>query len=382
MMSERLGGLVAGLDFKCLACGRRPGSRRLRCEYCGGVVEARYEKKWSVDKSTPSMWRYGSMLPRVERVVSLGEGYTPVRRVSGVLVKNETRNPTGSYADRGSSVLASLSRRGSVALRFQPDVALSMVYYYTEGGASVRVYVNPEEANASEIILMARLGATLDFSGGPGSGEYYDPVMLEGFKTISYELFEAGVQVEGVIVPSERGYLAYSIKRGFDELEELGVIDKPPRVVLSTLAGYKPEPPVADVFSGDVVSVSDREVLDAMVKLAENGVFVKPISATSYAVAMKMKSGRYLALLTGSELRRPRGVALVNRLPPLQARVLEALKRHGGWATAYKVWGMLGRAPSLRGVYKALESLRWRGLVEETRSVEGSRKVRLYRFKG
>ncbi|WP_243674530.1 hypothetical protein [Vulcanisaeta distributa] len=48
------------------------------------------------------------------------------------------------------------------------------------------------------------------------------PLFLDGVKTIAYELYEQVGEVEGVVLPMERGYLALAIYEGFRELREWG----------------------------------------------------------------------------------------------------------------------------------------------------------------
>lgn len=87
------------------------------------VLEARYDLERAGRELTPdvfargpaSLWRYAPLLPaaRPEEAVSLGEGWTPLLPAPSlanqlgmdtVLVKDEGRNPTGTFKDRGASV--------------------------------------------------------------------------------------------------------------------------------------------------------------------------------------------------------------------------------------------------------------------------------------
>ena len=58
------------------------------------------------------MWRYRAVLPDVEPV-TLGEGWTPMlrsRRYSGVYLKEEGANPTGSFKARGLALAVTMAR--------------------------------------------------------------------------------------------------------------------------------------------------------------------------------------------------------------------------------------------------------------------------------
>jgi len=86
------------------------------CKKCGAIYDVVsldvYEKKTEFQKN-PGIWRYKNLLnlPKDTAEISLGEGNTPLifDRVNGYEVgfKLEFMNPTGSYKDRGSSVLVS-----------------------------------------------------------------------------------------------------------------------------------------------------------------------------------------------------------------------------------------------------------------------------------
>ncbi|MGA8939026.1 MAG: threonine synthase, partial [Acidobacteriaceae bacterium] len=58
------------------------------------------------------MWRYAEVLPDVTPV-TLGEGWTPMlqsRRYSGLVVKEEGANPTGTFKARGMALAVSMAK--------------------------------------------------------------------------------------------------------------------------------------------------------------------------------------------------------------------------------------------------------------------------------
>ena len=65
-----------------------------------------------------SLWRYRMVLPLVDGEVSLSEGWTPlIDAGDGVWIKDEARNPTGSFKARGMAVAVSVARvLGATAL--------------------------------------------------------------------------------------------------------------------------------------------------------------------------------------------------------------------------------------------------------------------------
>jgi threonine synthase len=89
------------------------------CPSCGKVLFARYDLTSLKSAVTPDdlrgrpwdMWRYRELLPvrEPEHVVTLGEGMTPLLRISEhVRIKDEGQNPTGSFKSRGMA--AAISR--------------------------------------------------------------------------------------------------------------------------------------------------------------------------------------------------------------------------------------------------------------------------------
>ena len=114
---------ASGFRLECGACGTDNGFERLAtlCPECGGPQLVRYTglsepgpelaRRWA-DRPR-GMWRFTEILPLRpgEDPVSLGEGDTPLLPLPDIgeefglrlLVKDEGRNPTGSFKDRGLS---------------------------------------------------------------------------------------------------------------------------------------------------------------------------------------------------------------------------------------------------------------------------------------
>src|ERR1700694_5291613 len=101
--------------LECTRCGEQlPADRPQNiCPKDGGVLFVRYDLASLKGKLRPenlsdrvvSMWRYAEVLPDATPV-TLGEGFTPLlpsREYSGVYIKDEGLNPTGSFKARGMS---------------------------------------------------------------------------------------------------------------------------------------------------------------------------------------------------------------------------------------------------------------------------------------
>jgi threonine synthase len=117
--------------FKCLSCQHEyPESTSYICPSCQGLFEITYDYEQlatSIDKqaiekrSDRTIWRYKEFLPVLaQTAVSLGEGYSPLIKApslgdqlecSQLRLKLDFTCPTGSFKDRGASVMISRARQ-------------------------------------------------------------------------------------------------------------------------------------------------------------------------------------------------------------------------------------------------------------------------------
>src|SRR6267143_1647993 len=113
----RFGRTFAGLS--CFSCGtpHDPAVLQTVCTRCGLPLRVDYRlgpgalALETVRSRPPSLWRYEEVLPvPAADAVTLGEGFTPLVEVDGILVKDEARNPTGSFKARGMTLAVSLAR--------------------------------------------------------------------------------------------------------------------------------------------------------------------------------------------------------------------------------------------------------------------------------
>src|SRR5438874_10604696 len=114
----------------CSKCNKRfEPNRALNLCDCGGPLLVGYDlqrirQQWNRDDlkcAVASMWRYSPVLPcDREEAISLQEGWTPLaqtRRLQkrlgagNVWVKDEGRNPTGSFKARGLCCAVSMAKK-------------------------------------------------------------------------------------------------------------------------------------------------------------------------------------------------------------------------------------------------------------------------------
>jgi len=365
--------------FKCTVCGRMIGGPQPTCPHCGGLVTVEYEEYvYRIDKSKPGIWRYSSLLPRFNGMISRGEGLTPVSKVEGVLVKNERKNPTGSYADRASAVIASYIRNANleyVTTSYVDDFTYSLIVYL-KGITKVRVLLEDlHQVSFNDLLkFIDSEGVELALKSGmsvqDNTIEYVNPLTIEGLKTIIFEIYERRLNVENIVVPMETGVLAYSLAKGIEDLRRSG-LDVNYNVVAVMIRNSRGQVVVSRPEIR-IVHVEGYEVLKVLNKLAKRGFITKPISAASYAIAENL--GSSIAVITMGF--KPYKVTL--RETRLKDVILKVLSEKGP-LTAYGVWRENPRY-TLRGYYKALKSMELRGEVCSEIALKGARRVKLYKL--
>ncbi len=310
--------------------------------------------------SGDGLLRYASQLPVPrERLVSLGEGSTPLISVAALgrelglrrlLIKDERRNPTGSWRDRFSALAVSQHLEGDVTVASAGGEALSasLAAYSARAGLRSVALVDAVLEEGGRVLdaiewvggravgvagvdarwtLLADAERTLGWravsnrSVPPIGG---DPLAIEGYRTIAYEIAEqlSWNVPDLVAVPAALGDGIQGIWRGFRDLADWGVVDATPRMVAvevggavaSALAGGKDwVAPSGEVNSmarslagvtgtvqtlqavveseGLVVRVTDAELETARILLGESeGVWAELGAAGGLAAAQKLSS--------------------------------------------------------------------------------------------
>jgi len=113
------------MELWCPGCGRKYGINEpiWRCQ-CGSPLDVLICSQFPrerIVKRRPSLWRYREALPlQAEvRMISFDEGFTPLifRDFQGyrVALKLEYLFPTGSFKDRGASLL--ISKVGELGIK-------------------------------------------------------------------------------------------------------------------------------------------------------------------------------------------------------------------------------------------------------------------------
>ena len=337
----------------------------------------------SINQNERSVWRYAqAMAVDARSAVSLGEGGTPLlsREWDGVPVrfKLEFMMPTGSFKDRGMTVMVSyLKSRGieHVLEDSSGNAGASLSAYAAAAAMRCRILV-PETASYPKIAQIAACGA--DVVTVPGTRQdvadaalrmsseifyashNWQPFFIEGTKTLAYELWETlGFRApDNVIVPLGYGSNVLGLDRGFDELLRNGEISARPRIFGVQAANCAPchaawlaggESPVATRISptiaegiassqptrlrevlravrasqGAIAAVSEAEIIAALGGLARMGLYAEPTSAAAAAgLTQLLASGAIrrdedtVVVLTGSGLKSSERIGQLLNLHP------------------------------------------------------------------
>ena len=344
-------------------------------------------KRSDIDTSRHSVWRYAKAIGVDDKhAVTLGEGWTPL--TSGewhgaqVMFKLEFMMPTGSFKDRGMTVMVSyLKSRGitTVLEDSSGNAGASLSSYAAAAGMHCRILV-PETASYPKIAQIAAGGADVVTIRGTRqdvadaalrmsheifyASHNWQPFFVEGTKTLAYELWEqlGFTAPDNVIVPLGYGSNVLGCERGFAELIRNGEIAKMPRIfgvqaancapyfnawkagvehlvptavtptIAEGIASSKPTRVaealrVARRSGGSIVAVSEDEIVTALGTLARKGLYVEPTSAAAGAGLTQLlecgviKSGESTVLvLTGTGLK---ASEKIGQLLHLRARELE-----------------------------------------------------------
>lgn len=270
-MSIRLSPHLAGV--RCFACetAHDPHGLLTVCRQCGLPLRVDYDLSrvklslQDVKSREPTLWRYRELLPLLPGdEVSLAEGMTPLLRVeNNVWVKDESRNPTGSFKARGMAVAVSMAKHlGATALTAPSagNAAGALAAYGARAGLPVTVAM-PEDTPKPFFDECELYGATIHRVAGTiaDAGKFLrehgpkhafdvstlrEPYRIEGKKTMAFELVEqfAGEIPDVVIYPTGGGTGLVGMWKAFGEMERLGWIPtgKRPRFVSVQSIGCAP----------------------------------------------------------------------------------------------------------------------------------------------
>ena len=269
--------------LECSMTGERyPADELHNLSHAGKPLLVRYDlagvkkslSREALAQRPHDLWRYRELLPvrRIEDIVSLGEAVTPIVAMpklakmlatTEILVKDESRLPTGSFKGRGLAMAVSMAKALGVAHMAMPtngNAGAALAAYASRAGIKTTVFCPQDtpEVNVREIALQGatvyRVNGLIDDCGkivtqGQAKVGWFDtstlkePYRIEGKKTMGLELAEQlGWELPDVVLyPTGGGTGLIGMWKAFAELEAIGFIGKKrPRMVAVQAAGCAP----------------------------------------------------------------------------------------------------------------------------------------------
>ena len=367
-------------SYQCIRCGKEysispdlytcPECLKLQTpdQPLLGVLEVQLKGNWEPGKDP-----FSDLLPVDEKYFPpVPWGNTPLWKpgrlrkelsLPSLYIKDDSFNPTGSFKDRASAMVSAFARQhniNTIVLASTGNAGSSMSGIGAAAGQKIVLFL-PETAPPAKLIQSLQYGAlvyrvkgnydraydlSLEYSslkGGMNRSTAWNPMTMEGKKTVSLEIFrDLGFRVpDRVVVSAGDGCILGGVYKGFQDLISLGAAGRMPKITAvqaegssALYRGWKTgsfdiqgSSTIADSisvdiprngwtalaylnkYSGEVITVTDDEIIEAQAELsAKSGLFTEPAGAASWAGLKKIhrsiKSDETVVVLaTGSGLK-------------------------------------------------------------------------------
>ena len=347
------------IEYECVTCGLRlaDDSPLYTCPRCSAAVDTSGFRRGNLVVVQPEKVSGGSggrvnvsaALPFDPlQLSSFPAGGTPLSRPARLcrrygfdklLFKNDHLNPSGSLKDRASLLVAlqaiELGEK-TVAVASTGNAGSAMSCAGAAAGLTTVLFV-PDSAPRAKLLqsmlygaLVVPVAGTYDdtfslsieytkIAGGINRNTAYNPLTLEGKKTVALEIYnQLGCRVpDTVYISAGDGVIFSGVFKGFADLKKAGFIQSLPKLILVQAEGsnaisrsyrtgtetvLSAAKTIADSISvaspasgelalralsetgGYSVEVSDQDIKTAQKELCEqSGVFVEPAAAAAWA---------------------------------------------------------------------------------------------------
>jgi threonine synthase len=370
---------------------------RYICEECFGPLDVNYiypsniTKELFESRKEKTYWRYFELLPIRDKnnIVSINSGFTPLQKstnlskdlqLKSLYIKNDSVNPTFSFKDRPAGVAVSRAKEinlqavgcastGNLASATAAHAAVARLPCYIFAPADIEhVKISQALSYGAEFVAVDgtyddanRVASVIGDSKGIGIVNInMRPYYVEGSKTLAYEVAEQlDWQIpDYLVIPVGSGAMLNAICKGFEELQEIGLVND-----VSNLKIIAAQPhgcsPIVDAFKsnsneifpvekpdtiakslaigdpGDGIyvlkrlkqyhgiaeSATNQEIIDGILKLSKTeGIFTEPAGGVSVAVLQKLvedgkidRDANIVCYVTGNGLKSTE--AIVKMLP-------------------------------------------------------------------
>lgn len=419
------------------------------CKSCGSPtlifdIEPPEVKRDRLDELPMGVWRYREFLPAIagEDPVTLGEGGTPLLRAErlgrelglrNLWIKDESRNPTGSFLDRGSTVLLSLAKTGMVkgcTCATTGNLGASIAAYCAKAGIAAEIRISPN-TDQGKLYQMLAFGAKINPSDHQAYGDQSldvtaaNPFLLAGEKTTGFEIVQEldWKAPDVMIVPVGTGGHLSMIWQSLSEISRAGLSEETAcRLYGVQIDGEGPSPsgkrasprygfPLAELSESEPffrseaeraieesgglsLKTASSETIGAMDLLAKvEGIFAEPSAASAVAaLGLAVREGhidrseKVVCVITGTGLKDTDSVSRLARktrkgttkgsfLSPspkigeTKVELLRLLQRRPSYA--YELWQILSerREITTASIYQHLSELESFDLVRKKGSV-------------
>lgn len=401
--------------FRCTICGKffKPDEVNLTCPDCGekGILDVVYDydalkkvltRDYFKNNSNYSMWRYAPIMGIQEDHINemLRIGWTPLYKANNLgkyfglkalYVKDDGLNPSGSSKDRASGVAvlkAIEAGADTIACSSTGNAASSCACQAAHMGLKAVIFV-PKRAPIGKVTQISLYGATLISVDGDYKAAFnlskeaiarhgwynrnaaINPFMVEGKKTVSFEIIEQlnFEPTDWVAISVGDGCTVGGVYKGFKEFYDLGLIKRIPRILGVQSTGCSPfvnaaksgeplkeadENTIADSIAvgiprnpikalnaikfskGEWISVTDEHIIKAMALLGKKeGIFGEPagvaaIAGIEEAIARGIikKDETVTMVVTGNGLKDPANAQKAIEQPTLMKPNIEELDKY------------------------------------------------------
>jgi threonine synthase len=376
------------LSFACTACEHTTpiNLHTSRCPDCAAPLNFSESTPFaastfqdSLDDAARGVWRYRRLLPIAPDVtpITLGEGATPIvdlprwgaaNGLRRLQAKLEQLSPTGSFKDRGATLLftalAAAGVRGVIE-DSSGNAGAAAAAYAARAGIAARIFV-PESAPPAKIAQIASYGAKIILIAGSRqdvtvaaeasinddgvhASHNWSPYFPAGLKTFAYELVEQ-LRMRlptHIVFPVGNGGLLLGAAQGIADLARLASLERMPHLhaaqaancapivhrhqhgssasgpeIRSTIAGgvaVTDPPRITEILAalkmseGTAIAVTEERIRESTESLARHeGLYVEPTSAVAFAAAIQLRrdgiigaDDTILIPVTGSGLKDP-----------------------------------------------------------------------------
>lgn len=307
-----------------------------------------------------------------------------------LFLKDDSQNPSYSFKDRASALVSAYARENGIntIIAASTGNAGSSIASICASQGQKAIVLVPASAPKAKLAQIMMYGAVIvaikgsyddafelskrlsDALGFYNRNTAYNPLTIEGKKTVAFELFEQMEESipDNIFVPVGDGVIISGVFKGYEELMKLGWINKIPRIIgvqsansdnlvrniateefniksgLSVADSITVDIPrnffmtkkFIEKYRGEMISVSDQSIIEASMFLSKRyGLFAEPAAAAAmagllkYQQKLKIQAGtKNIVLLTGSGLKDLKALEQKISLPEPLAPDLNSIMKY------------------------------------------------------